>query len=76
MPVSVQNHITTQLSPEILASIENIASSEGRQIGTVLNEALSKYIERKTKSQPRQSVLNAFNDSLTEFDTLYVELAK
>ena len=69
-------NFTSQSSSEIIRALQQIAESEGRQLQTVLDEALQEYIERKTKSQPRRKVIDAFSESLNEFDSLYRELAK
>lgn len=42
----------------------------------LLDEALREYIERKEKGQPRRQAMDAFAQSLSEFDQLYRELAK
>jgi predicted transcriptional regulator len=69
-------NILSQASPEVINLLQQIAESEGRQLQTVLDEALREYIERKAKSQTRLHVIEAFSESVGEFDTLYRELAK
>lgn len=75
MPTSIEK-ITSQASPEMVEALQHIAESEGRQLKIVIDEALREYIERKTKPLPRRHVMDAFSESLTEFDSLYRELAK
>lgn len=77
-PVSTQTRekFSSQASPEVLAALRNIAESEGRQFQAVLDEALRDYIEQKAKGRPRRHVMEAFAESLSEFDDLYRELAK
>ncbi len=67
---------SSQASPEVLAAMHEIAETEGRQFQAVLDEAMRDYIERKAKDRPRRHVLEAFSDSLADFDELYRELAK
>ncbi len=67
---------SSQASPEVLAELRKIAEAEGRQLQSVLDEAMRDYIERKRKGRPRRHVLAAFADSLEEFDDLYRRLAK
>lgn len=67
---------SSQAAPEVLATLRQIAESEGRQFQAVLDEALRDYIERHQKQHPRRHVVEAFVASLGEFDVLYRELAK
>ena len=76
MVATVREKFSSQAAPEILAALRRIADSEGRQFQAVLDEALREYIERKGNGRPRRHVLEAFAESLNEFDSLYRELAK
>lgn len=76
MTAVVREKFSSQADPEVLALLRQIADSEGRQFQAVLDEALREYIERKQKGRPRRHVMEAFSDSLDEFDSLYRELAK
>lgn len=76
MSAQTREKFSSQASPEVLAALRQIAESEGRQFQVVLDEALRDYIERKAQGRPRRHVMEAFADSLGEFDRLYRELAK
>lgn len=76
MPNIPSEKFSSQATPEILAALQNIAESENRSIQEILDEALLEYIERKEKGLPRYHTLDAFSESLKEFDHLYRELAK
>lgn len=76
MPNTAREKFSTQAAPEVLTALKKIAESEGRPIQEVLDEALREYIERKEKGQPRRPAMDAFAQSLSEFDQLYRELAK
>lgn len=76
MAAAVREKFSSQAAPEVLAALRHIAEVEGRQFQAVLDEALREYIERKEKGQPRRHVMDAFGQSLGEFDELYRELAK
>jgi len=76
MTAAVREKFSSQATPEVLTALRRIAESEGRQFQAVLDEALREYIERKEKGRPRRHVLDAFSQSLGEFDSLYKELAK
>jgi predicted transcriptional regulator len=75
-PTAVREKFSSQVSPEVLAALRQIAESQGRQFHAVLDEALRDYIDRQPKAHPRRDVVAAFASSLEEFDRLYRELAK
>ncbi len=56
--------------------MRRIAEDEGRQFQAVLEDAMRDYVEFKESGRPRRHVLQAFGDSLDDFDSLYRELAK
>ena len=66
----------TQADARVLAQVREIASTEGKQLQVVIDEALRDYIEKKKNGAPRPPVLTAFGESLAEYDVLYKELAK
>lgn len=72
----VREKFSSQAAPEVLATLRQIAASEGRQFQSVLDEALRDYIDRHQKERPRRHVMTSFASSLDEFDSLYRELAK
>lgn len=69
-------NFSSQAAPEILSALQKIAESEGRPMQELLDEALREYIERKEKGLPHRQTMDAFAQSLSEFDQLYRELAK
>jgi len=73
---TAEEKFSSQATPEILSALRKIAESEGRPMQELLDEALREYIERKEKGQPRRQAMDAFAQSLSEFDQLYRELAK
>jgi len=66
----------TQADPDVLAALRKIAGQEGRQLQTLVDEALRDYIEQKQGNAPRRRVMQALHESLTQYDSLYRELAK
>lgn len=76
MPNTAREKFLSQAAPEVLNALQKIAESEGRPMQELLDEALREYIERKEKGQPRRQAMDAFAQSLSEFDQLYRELAK
>jgi predicted transcriptional regulator len=67
---------SSQAEPEVLEALQAIADEEGRQLQSVLGEAMREYLVRKQTRAPRRNVLEAFQKSLEERDELYRSLAK
>jgi predicted transcriptional regulator len=67
---------SSQADPEVLEALQVIADQEGRQLQSVLGEAMREYLARKQSKLPRRNVLEAFEQSLRERDELYRSLAK
>jgi predicted transcriptional regulator len=67
---------SSQAEPEVLEALQAIADEEGRQLQSVLGEAMREYLARKQTRAPRRKVLEAFQKSLEERDALYRSLAK
>jgi hypothetical protein len=67
---------SSQLDPKVLNKAKQLAKSEGRQLQSIIEEALNDYLERIKSDRPSTHVLNAFHESLKEYDQLYSVLAK
>lgn len=67
---------SSQADEELLAAVRNLAQSEGRQFQSILEEALTEYLERHQNARPRTHVMEAFGLSMDEFDDLYQKLAQ
>ena len=78
IPMSTLNRekFSSQASPDVLAALRDLAAVQGRQFQSVLDDAMRDYLERQTKTRPRQHVMASFASSLEEFDSLYRDLAK
>ena len=72
----VREKFSSQLDPDLLAKVRGLAREQGRQLQSLLEEALSEYLERNQNQRPRQHVLDAYGLSIQEFDELYKNLAK
>ena len=72
----VREKFSSQIAPDVLAAMRQIAESQCRQFQAVLDEALRDYIERQQKDLPRRQVMVSLASRLDEFDSLYRELAK
>jgi len=67
---------SSQAEPELLDAMQAVADQEGRQLQTVIGEAMREYLARRQQPPPRRNVLEAFQKSLKERDDLYRKLAK
>lgn len=66
----------TQADPEVLEALRQMAGNEGRQLQSLVDEALREYIERKQGNAPRKHILQALQASISQFDDLYRDLSK
>lgn len=67
---------SSQLDAELLAAVRQFAQINGRQLQSVLEQALAEYLDRHLTDRPRSHVMEALGMSMNEFDALYQELAK
>ena len=75
MPVP-RKKISSQVSSELLAAIRDIARKDGRHFQTVLEDALSEYIENRSQERPRAAVMARFQASVEKNRRLGELLAK
>ena len=66
----------TQVNPETLSSVREIAAKEGRQLQALVDEALADLVEKRKQAGPRPHVMAAYLGSRDRFDELYKKLAK
>ncbi|MDI7775580.1 hypothetical protein [Asticcacaulis sp. EMRT-3] len=64
----------TQMDSALLAELRALARSEGRQLQSLIEEAVGKLLE--TRQTPAISVGDALNMSLDQFGPLYKKLAE
>lgn len=74
--VTKREKFSSQADEQILATARALAQSQGRQFQSILEEALTEYLERHQKERPRAHVMEAFGLSMNEFDDLYQKLAQ
>lgn len=67
---------STQVDPQLLKQVRDIADDEGRMLQTVIEEALRSLVEERRQSRPRARVLTAYQAGVTVFDPLYKKLAE
>ena len=74
--VAVREKFSSQAAPELLAKMREIARSEGRHFQTVLEDAMSGYIESRERQKVRPEVMAHFYASLEKNRRLYELLAQ
>lgn len=66
----------TQVNSEVLSAVRQLAEKEGRQIQTLVDEALADLIEKRKKATPRAHVMGAYLASHEKYASLYKKLAE
>ncbi len=74
--MATRQKFATQVDPELLAQTRAIAEAEGRQLESVVEEALADLVEKKRRSKPSREVMEHYEASLRQFGPLYERLAK
>ena len=67
---------STQVDPQLLKQVRDIADAEGRMLQAVIEEALRTLVEERRQSRPRACVLAAYQAGVAVFDPLYKKLAE
>lgn len=66
----------TQIDESILLDIRRLAKDEGRQIQSIIEEALTALLEERRKHSIRPDVLAAMDECNERYGSLLRELAK
>ncbi len=66
----------TQLHSHLLEDLRSLARREGRQIQTLVEEAIAALLEARRLEQPRPHVMAAYRRSLVRYSELYKKLAE
>lgn len=74
--MNAREKFATQVDSAILEDIRQIASESGRQIQSLMDEALRDLVEKHRRTQARAHVLAAYRGSHDRFASLYKKLAK
>ncbi len=75
MPAT-REKFATQVDPDILARVRELARHEGRQVQTLVEEALADLVEKRRQEKPRPNVMAVYQGSHGKFGSLYEKLAK
>ena len=66
----------TQVNPEILSALRALAQAEGRQLQTLVEEALADLVEKHKNAKPRRLVMDGYLANHEKYAPLYQKLAK
>ena len=76
MATPPREKFATQVDPQILQAVRDLARSEGRQLQALVDEALADLVEKRKQQRPRAHVMAAYQASHEEFAPLYRKLAE
>ncbi len=67
---------SSQVAPELLGTMREIARMEGRHFQVVLEEAMREYIDNRTREKPRAEIMAHFQASVERHRRLGEMLAR
>lgn len=67
---------SSQVAPELLGTMREIARKEGRHFQAVLEEAMREYIDNRTREKPRAEIMAHFQASVERHRRLGEMLAR
>jgi len=73
---ATREKFATQVDPDILARVRELARNEGRQVQSLVEEALADLVEKRRQEKPRSSVMAVYQGSHGRFASLYKKLAE
>jgi hypothetical protein len=76
MNQKTKQKFATQVAPELLDAVKGIAKEEGRQVQSLIDEALADLVEKRRLAKPRRHVLAAYRASIEPYGKLYKKLAE
>ena len=76
MATRQRQKFATQVDPDLIAAVRDLAREEGRQVQTLVDEALSDLVEKRRLGKPRKHVMTAYQASHQRFGRLYKKLAE
>lgn len=66
----------TQVSAKTLSALRRLADKEGRQLQSLVDEALADLLEKRRLGNPRAHVMAAYRRSHAKYGSLYKKLAQ
>ncbi|MBI1385428.1 MAG: hypothetical protein GC150_11005 [Rhizobiales bacterium] len=76
MSTKQRQKFATQVDPDLIEAVRDIAREEGRQVQTLIDEALADLVEKRRLSKPRKHVMAAYRASIASHGKLYKKLAE
>ena len=76
MTQKAKQKFATQVDAELLDAVKCIAKEEGRQVQSLVDEALADLVEKRRLSKPRRHVMVAYRSGVERYGKLYKKLAE
>jgi hypothetical protein len=76
MTSNTREKFATQVSAKMLAALRRIAEKEGRQLQSLIEEAVTDLLEKRRLGKPRPHVLEVYQRSHDSYRELYKKLAR
>lgn len=76
MVQKAKQKFATQVEAGLLEAVKGIAREEGRQVQSLIDEALVDLVEKRRLSRPRRHVMAAYRGSIEAYSKLYRKLAE
>jgi len=76
MAQKTKQKFATQVDAELLDAVRGIAEQEGRQVQSLIDEALADLVEKRRLAKPRRHVMAAYRSSVERYPKLYKKLAE
>lgn len=67
---------SSQADPKLLKSIRKLAKTEGRQLHSLIDEALGDLLAKRNGTTPQAGVMELYGKSLSKYESLYKRLAE
>jgi hypothetical protein len=76
MTQKTKQKFATQVDAELLDAVRGIAQQEGRQVQSLVDEALEDLVEKRRLAKPRRHVMATYRSSVGPYGKLYKKLAE
>lgn len=72
-----REHFSAELDATLLAELKSLAEAEGRDLQTLLDEAIAGLLAKKAHTSGAQSdIAELLDESMSKYDGLYRKLAE
>jgi plasmid stabilization system protein ParE len=76
MSAKQRQKFATQVDADLIEAVRSIAREEGRQVQSLIDEALADLIEKRRLGKPRKHIMTAYQASIQRYGKLYKKLAE